>query len=94
MAAVGTVTDALERVGAGQFDVLVSDLSMPHEDGYSLMRKLTERGQSLPAIALSAHVSTEDRGRAIEAGFETHLSKPFEERALLDLIARLPRRAN
>jgi len=89
--AASGVPEALERVGAHEFDVLVSDLSMPQQDGYALMAALNERGIDLPSIAISAHVSTEDRGRALEAGFEMHLAKPFDERALIDLIARLPR---
>ncbi|HZS35539.1 MAG TPA: response regulator [Polyangia bacterium] len=89
--AASGVPEALERVGAHEFDVLVSDLSMPQQDGYALLAALNERGIDLPSIAISAHVSTEDRGRALEAGFEMHLAKPFDERALIDLIARLPR---
>ncbi len=75
-------------------DVLVCDLAMPGEDGYSLIRMLRqfppERGGQTPAVALTAYAREEDRHRALTAGFQMHLSKPIEPRQLVLAIARLP----
>ena len=87
--AAASVEEALERLDGTRYDVLVSDLSMPHADGYALMRAIGQRGWKLPAIALSAHSSTNDKEHALEAGFQTHLAKPFQDRQLVELVARL-----
>ena len=74
-------------------DILISDLSMPDEDGYSLIRQLRqlapERGGRLPAIALTAFGRTEDRVRVLGAGFQTHVTKPVEAEELVTVIASL-----
>jgi len=71
-------------------DVLVSDVGLPGEDGYSLVRKIREhesqRGGFLPAIALTGFASPVDRARALEAGFQAHLCKPTEAGALVAAI--------
>ncbi|HYP29933.1 MAG TPA: response regulator [Blastocatellia bacterium] len=81
---------ALETWGA---DLLVSDLGMPEEDGYSLIRRVRAlepaRGRRLPAIALTAFASLADRTRALAEGFHMHVSKPVEPTALLSAIAQL-----
>jgi CheY-like chemotaxis protein len=66
---------------------------MPDEDGYALIRKLrtleAERGGHIPAIALTAYASTEDRRRAIAAGFQTHLVKPITPAELTAAVENL-----
>jgi PAS domain S-box-containing protein len=74
-------------------DLLVSDISMPEEDGYSLIRKLRrlsgEEGGQIPAIALTAFGRMEDRVRALSAGFQMHLPKPVEPAELALVAANL-----
>ncbi len=74
-------------------DVLISDLSMPDEDGYSLIRQLRqlapERGGRLPAIALTSYGRMEDRVRVLGAGFQAHVTKPVEAEELVTVIASL-----
>jgi signal transduction histidine kinase/CheY-like chemotaxis protein len=77
-------------------DVLIADIGMPDEDGYSLMRSLRalERGdRHLPAIALTAHARAEDVERALESGFEIHVAKPIDATELLATISTLLRPA-
>ena len=74
-------------------DVIISDLSMPDEDGYSLIRQIRllspERGGQLPVIALTAFGRMEDRVRVLGAGFQTHITKPVEAEELVTVIASL-----
>ncbi|HEY8459300.1 MAG TPA: response regulator [Blastocatellia bacterium] len=71
-------------------DILVSDIQMPGIDGYTLMRKVREmepeRGGAIPAIALTAYTRAEDRIRALVAGFQIHIAKPFEPIELLTVV--------
>jgi signal transduction histidine kinase/ActR/RegA family two-component response regulator len=79
-----SVSDALASMREQQPDVLVSDLSMPGEDGYALLAAVRrEYGDGLPAVALSGLARAEDRRRALAAGFDAHLSKPVEPAALV-----------
>lgn len=77
-------------------DLLVSDISMPEEDGYMLIRKirrlLPEQGGAIPAIALTAFGRMEDRIRALSAGFQMHLPKPVEPAELALVAANLTNR--
>lgn len=88
--AAASVSDALEKLEQMQPDVLLSDIGMPDEDGYSLIRRVRtlskERGGQTPAIALTAYARTEDRIRALEAGFQTHIAKPLEPAELVAVI--------
>jgi PAS domain S-box-containing protein len=74
-------------------DILISDLSMPGEDGINLIRKLREweraHGGALPAVALTAFGRAQDRIRALEAGFQTHVSKPAEPAELIIVVSSL-----
>jgi len=75
-------------------DVLVSDIAMPQEDGYAMIRKLraAEREQQrkhLPAIALTAYASPSDREQALLAGYDQHLAKPVHQRELTRAIAKI-----
>ncbi|GAB1538500.1 hypothetical protein NUACC21_11620 [Scytonema sp. NUACC21] len=87
---VGEAMSLLERLTP---DVLVSDLGMPVEDGYTLIRQVRERlsdrlGQ-IPALALTAYARAEDRTLAISAGFQMHLPKPVQPQQLVTAIANL-----
>ena len=76
-----------------KFDVLVSDIGMPEEDGYTLIRKVralsAEQGGRIPAVALTAYARAEDRKQAMLAGFQVHIPKPVEPNELAVVIANL-----
>lgn len=84
---------ALEELSQAKFDLLISDLQMPGEHGYDLIKKVRARqddeGGSIPAIALSAHGRPEDRSRSIASGYNAHLTKPFEPGELIALVNSL-----
>jgi PAS domain S-box-containing protein len=91
-----TAREAFEALGRAKFDVLISDIGMPGEDGYELIRRVRalppEAGGMTPAVALTAYARTEDRLRAMRAGFEMHFSKPVELTELVVVISNLARR--
>jgi CheY-like chemotaxis protein len=72
-------------------DVLISDIRMPEEDGYSLIRSLREAGISTPAIALTAFARQEDADEARAAGFQVPLHPPVDAGRLVEAVARLLR---
>jgi two-component system CheB/CheR fusion protein len=80
---------ALDHVAGATFDLLISDVGMPHMDGYQLVEELRNRPQtvSLPAIALTGHGRTEDVQRAFAAGFQAHVDKPVDINHLKTVIA-------
>lgn len=88
-----SVSKALQAIEASPPDVLVSDIGMPVEDGYSLIARVRDlerqRGGFLPAVALTAYARKEDRQRTLAAGFQMHLSKPVEPNELVTAIAKL-----
>ncbi|WP_434417973.1 hybrid sensor histidine kinase/response regulator [Nannocystis pusilla] len=88
-----SAAEALRLIESERPDVLVSDIGMPGEDGYSLLEKVRrlprEAGGSLPAVALTAYARSEDRTRALLAGFNNHVAKPVEPLELLAVIASL-----
>jgi signal transduction histidine kinase/ActR/RegA family two-component response regulator len=87
---------ALELLGRERVDVLLSDIEMAGTDGYQLVRELRLRtvalGGAVPALALSAYTRTEDRLRALRAGFQVHLSKPVQPSKLVAVVASLAAR--
>lgn len=89
--AVGSASDALAALTPESSALVVSDLSMPGEDGYALVRQLREHdgGRRRPAIALTAHARADDRRRALAAGFDAYLVKPVDAKDLVALMARL-----
>ncbi|RUT06630.1 hypothetical protein DSM106972_028870 [Dulcicalothrix desertica PCC 7102] len=91
--AAASVTEALELISQCKPDVIVSDIGMPGEDGYALIRKIRElpsnAGGNIPAAALTAYARTEDRLRAIREGFQLHLPKPIEAAELTTVVASL-----
>jgi CheY-like chemotaxis protein len=84
---------ALRDMDAWVPDILVSDIAMPGEDGYALIRKVRARpreaGGCMKALALTAYGRSEDRARALSAGYEMHVGKPFEPDELVSVVARL-----
>jgi PAS domain S-box-containing protein len=86
-----TVADAMFAVEHGRPHVLVSDVAMPEMDGYELLRRIRALGQSrgggVPAIALTAFARSEDRTRALRAGFLHHVAKPLEPSELVATVA-------
>ncbi len=93
-----TVQAALSELSTYTPDVIISDIGMPQEDGYALIRNIRTLGEpekkDIPAIALTAFTRNEDRTRALVAGFNLHIAKPVEPaalvRAVLDLAGQLP----
>jgi len=92
-----TVTDSagsafkhLQAVGA-HFDILVTDIGMPEEDGYSLVRKLRalKGGRHMLAIAVTGYASRGDVAAAIEAGFDLHVPKPVDFDTFVPMVRRL-----
>jgi len=92
---VGSAAAALAEVDRRVPDVLLSDVGMPREDGYALIRRLrsrpAERGGAIPAIAVTAYAAASDRASALAAGYEAHVAKPFEPEALAQAVAMLCR---
>jgi PAS domain S-box-containing protein len=88
--------EAMERILSGRPDVLVCDIGMREEDGYSLIRqlRLLEKKEEalLPAVALTAYARSEDRTKAIRSGFQNHLAKPVEPAELLAVVSSLASR--
>jgi CheY-like chemotaxis protein len=84
---------AFKTIGKFKPHLLVSDIAMPGEDGYSLIRRLrnlgSEKGGSIPAISLTAYAREEDRQKALAAGFQMHLAKPIDPEDLLAAVREL-----
>ncbi|MDT5295561.1 MAG: hypothetical protein QOJ76_2441, partial [Acidobacteriota bacterium] len=94
--AVSSAAEAWRALEGAGCDVLVSDIGMPGEDGYSLIRRVRERdalrGETTPAVALTAYARSEDRTRSLDAGFHAHVSKPIEPSELISIVASLAKR--
>ncbi len=88
-----SVADALATLRAWQPDVLISDVSLPGEDGYALIRQVRalggRAGGRIPAVALTGNVLSEDRVRLLSAGFQMHVAKPVDVSELVHVIACL-----
>jgi PAS domain S-box-containing protein len=91
--AVTTAAEALSALQTLRPDVLISDLGMPAEDGYSLIKKVralpASQGGQTPAAALTAYARVEDRMKVLRAGFQIHLPKPVEPAELVAVVANL-----
>jgi signal transduction histidine kinase len=87
----GSAAEAMEAAGQDDFDLVLSDIAMPIEDGYVLIRRLREqpRTANIPALALTAYTTAEDRARALRAGYDQHLAKPVDPTHLVSAIASL-----
>ena len=88
-----SASEALEKFRVHAPDVLISDLAMPGENGYQLIAKVralgTDRGGTVPAVALSAYTGAEDRRQALTAGFQLYVAKPVEPFELVRVVRRL-----
>ncbi len=90
-----SVAAAWESIERAPPDLIISDIAMPGEDGFVLIRRLRSARQSLaeiPAIALTAHASAADAARVIDAGFDEHLAKPVDLDVIVAAISRLVHR--
>lgn len=85
-----SAAQALELLRGEEFDLLISDIGMADTDGYNLIKQVRnlegEQGEHIPAIALTAYARTQDRVRAIAAGYNTHVAKPVEIRELVTVV--------
>ncbi|HEY0725154.1 MAG TPA: ATP-binding protein, partial [Pyrinomonadaceae bacterium] len=92
-----SAAEALDALEQHRPDILISDLGMPDEDGYSLISKIRslppERGGQIPAAALTAYARAEDRMRVLRSGFQFHLPKPVDSAELVTVVASLAGRA-
>jgi CheY-like chemotaxis protein len=90
VAAAASARQALETLDRGSFDVLISDIAMPGEDGYELLRTIRalapERGGRVPAVAVTAGGRPDDRRRALAEGFQAYLPKPVD---MLELVRQV-----
>ena len=88
-----SAAEALEALKLWEADLLVSDIGMPGEDGYSLIERVrqldSERQSQIPAVALTAYASAEDRARSLAAGFQAHVPKPVEPEELIKAVANM-----
>ncbi|MDX6385245.1 MAG: hypothetical protein QOK48_2818 [Blastocatellia bacterium] len=95
VAAVESAQEALNNLQSSIPDVLLSDIGLPIESGYELIRKvrgLASEARHVPAVALTAFATDKDRQRALSAGFQVHLAKPVEPDILVETIERLANR--
>jgi len=90
-------SEALTQLRDKSPDVVVSDIGLPGEDGYGLIRKIralpSDAGANVPAAALTAYARAEDRRKALDAGYAFHLSKPVEPARLIAIVSKLGRMA-
>jgi two-component system CheB/CheR fusion protein len=91
--AVTSGFEALRVAGQNQFDVILSDISMPGMDGFEFLNQLRKVPgyQDLPAVALTGFGRPEDVQRTYDQGFVAHLTKPFDIQALACLLQKMPR---
>ena len=92
----GSADEALDLLRRARPDVLITDIGMPGEDGYSLIKRVRQlppaEGGDVPALALTAFARSEDRRRAMLSGFQMHIAKPVEPSELLAIVANLAKR--
>ena len=94
VATANSVREALQVMAKQGAELLVSDIGMPFENGYELIRRVRAGAvsnalRSIPAVALTAFASVKDRQDALTAGFQEHVSKPFDAPRLVELLSRL-----
>lgn len=91
--AVGSVDDAIAQFTHFSPDIVISDIAMPVKDGYALMSELKQyerqSGRSIPAIAVTAHASSDDIQKSLQAGFRQHLAKPINADDLVAAVVKL-----
>lgn len=93
---VGSATEALDQLEQQRFDLLISDIGMPQMNGYDLIGRIRQRGEEhggrTPAVALTAYAGIDDRKRALAAGYEMHIPKPFVAAELISAAICLTER--
>jgi CheY-like chemotaxis protein len=93
-----SAAEAMARLKQRRPDVILCDIGMPDEDGYTLIRRVRGlsalRGGDVPAVAVTAYGRVEDRVRSLEAGYDVHITKPVEPAALIAVVASLVKRAS
>ena len=93
VAFAASTAEALGALASGSFDVLVSDIGMPDEDGYELIRRIRslphQSGGEVPAIALTGYATAKDRDFAMSVGYQSHLAKPVEPSELVQAIVNV-----
>jgi PAS domain S-box-containing protein len=91
--ALDSSAQALAQIEAQAPDIVIADIGMPEEDGYAFIKKLrnapADRGGRAPAIALTAYARQEDRQRALAAGYQLHITKPFDPTMVVQAVAQL-----
>lgn len=87
----GSAPAALQAARERQFDVIISDIGMPEMNGYQLAREVRQLPgyETTPMVAVTGYSMFDDRERSANAGFNAHMTKPIDPRALLDLIEQL-----
>jgi CheY-like chemotaxis protein len=91
---VASAAEARRHLRASPGDVLVSDIAMAQESGYSLMETLRAEGLTIPSIALTGYARREDADRAYAAGFDVHLPKPVDPSVLISVVSAMTRKAS
>lgn len=83
--------ECVDMALAARPDIALIDLSMPVLDGWGALRgiRADERTRTMPCVAVTAFAAEEDRGRALSAGFDDYLAKPYRAKDILDIITRL-----
>jgi CheY-like chemotaxis protein len=87
----GSVAHARTVLAGWSPDLVVTDIGMPGEDGFALLATLRDTGAAVPAVALTAYASRDDRIRLLAAGFQAHLAKPVDPVELVTVVANLAR---
>jgi signal transduction histidine kinase/ActR/RegA family two-component response regulator len=88
----GNSQDAIDILERNEIDVLLADIAMPDEDGYSLIQRIRAAGTplaSIPAAAVTAHARDDERSRALAAGFHVHMAKPVEPSEIVRMVDHL-----
>jgi PAS domain S-box-containing protein len=89
----GSEAEAMDALAQRKPDALVSDITMPNQEGYELIRHVRElgleQGGGIPAIAITARASAEDRVKALSSGFQMHISKPIDPEEIIAIVASL-----
>lgn len=93
-----SAAETLEKIQSFRPDVLVADIGMPGEDGYSMMKRIRSLGEGqgvrTPALALTGYAGSRDRELALEAGYQMHMAKPVDPEKLVETVAALARKEN
>ncbi|HEV2665733.1 MAG TPA: response regulator, partial [Blastocatellia bacterium] len=96
--AAASAAEGLSMLGEWRPDVILSDIAMPGEDGYTFIRKVRklgkESGGTIPAATLTAYVGSKEYLKALEAGYQAYIAKPVEWAELISVVASLAGRLN